>query len=534
MSSPNKPITTADASNQTADFDLNLHPADDLVPEEETPNKTKAGDATLPPSNPDGDLNKTKAHDVTQAPEGSEPATAASPSKASMLGDYRLIKKLGQGGMGTVYKAIHQSLDREVAIKVLSKELCGKPAFVHRFIREAKLMAKLDHPNILRCFDAGSANGLHYLAIEFVEGGSVEDQLKKLKKFSIGDSLRIILDCAAALDHAHQQNLIHRDIKPDNILLTKAGVVKVADLGLAKAIDDDLSLTKTGTGAGTPVYMAPEQARDAKHVDQRADIYALGVMLYVFITGEIPFKGETLVDLISAKEKGTFKRMRSMNSEVPERLDLIVDKLLAKEPKLRYETCAALYTDLEGLGLANESLSFLGAGNSATSSIPSAKTPRPASAGKTATPKQAGATTAVPPAEKTEAGVYYLRYSHNGQTITKKLKSSEMMLLIKSKRIDDSATLSKSLKGLYRSVGTYPEFAGFFKEKVTEERTGNTKAAFAEKLGQIENEARWYWLKKGFRRFFAKTKGLVGLLLWLAVLAGVGAGGYFLYKKYLP
>src|SRR5205085_12318373 len=144
-----------------------------------------------------------------------------------------------------------------------------------------------------------------------------------------------------------------------NILLAKDGTVKIADLGLAKDTDEDQSLTKTGAGAGTPIYMAPEQARDVKHVDLRVDIYALGVMMYVFLTGRAPFEGATLVDITTAKEKGKFDRMRKHNVDVPAQLDLIVDKMLAKDPKHRYASCEEVLAQLEPLGLANEQLSFL-------------------------------------------------------------------------------------------------------------------------------------------------------------------------------
>src|SRR5207248_6262426 len=138
-------------------------------------------------------------------------------------------------------------------------------------------------------------------------------------------ALHIVLACAHALQHAHELKLVHRDIKPDNVLLTRKGVVKLADLGLAKAQDEDLSLTKTGTGAGTPLYMAPEQARDVKHVDHRSDIYSVGCMLYYFLTGKLPFTGETLVEVIDAKQKGKFTPARRLNADIPPRLDLIID-----------------------------------------------------------------------------------------------------------------------------------------------------------------------------------------------------------------
>src|SRR2546430_1070869 len=166
---------------------------------------------------------------------GGPPATGAAPApKTVVLGDYRLVKKLGQGGMGTVYKAHQISLDREVAVKVMSKELAGKPGFVDRFRREARLMAKLDHPHILRVYDVGEALSYQYLAMEYVDGGTVDSWLRKHGKFSIADALHITITAAEALQQAHELNLIHRDIKPENLLLTKKGVIKLADLGLAK------------------------------------------------------------------------------------------------------------------------------------------------------------------------------------------------------------------------------------------------------------------------------------------------------------
>src|SRR5262245_50037597 len=223
-------------------------------------------------------------------PPQPEPGQAAgSPpqrkEKITALGDFRLVRKLGEGGMGAVYQAHQISLDRPAAVKVMAKHLASKPDLVERFYREARLMARLDHPNIVRSYGVGEAHGMYYLAMEFVDGGSVSFHLKRVGKFSVGDALHIILACARALAHAHEQTIIHRDIKPDNVLLSKAGVVKLADLGLAKALEEDLDLTRTGIGAGTPYYMAPEQAANAKQADVRSDIYSLGCMLYLFLTG---------------------------------------------------------------------------------------------------------------------------------------------------------------------------------------------------------------------------------------------------------
>src|SRR5262249_4105972 len=183
---------------------------------------------------PAGDLNSTgaladnagvtAALTDTAAPPAPKPQPAAKPPpKVVTLKDFKLLKKLGEGGMGTVYKAHHLRLDRIVALKVPFKHLIKDPAFVTRFYREARIMARLDHPNILRCFSVGEENGYHFLAMEYIDGDSMQSWLKKLGKLSVGDALHVLLACLHAMQHAHEQNLIHRDLKPDNLLVTSKG-----------------------------------------------------------------------------------------------------------------------------------------------------------------------------------------------------------------------------------------------------------------------------------------------------------------------
>jgi serine/threonine-protein kinase len=277
------------------------------------------------------------------------------------LGDYRLLAKLGNGGMGTVYRARQISRGRDVAVKVLFKNLAALPTFLHRFLREARLMAQLDHPNILRCFEVGEARGFHYIAMELIDGASLEVWRTRLGKLTVGDAVHVVLACARALQHAHDSGLVHRDTKPDNVLLTSGGTVKVADLGLAKVRDEEVSLTQTGTGAGTPMYMSPEQARNAKHVDGRSDIYSLGCMLYVLLTGVAPFDGNGILEIFRAKEKGTFPPARQLRPRVPEGLDRIISKMIARNPDQRHQSCADLIQDLEWQELAGPRLGFLSA-----------------------------------------------------------------------------------------------------------------------------------------------------------------------------
>jgi serine/threonine-protein kinase len=278
--------------------------------------------------------------------------------KVTTLGDFRMVRKLGEGGMGTVYLARQVSQPRDAAVKVLFKHLAALPTFLQRFEREARLMAQLDHPHLIACYEVGQQYGMHYLAMEYLSGGSLDGWLTRLGKFAFRDAVHVVLACARALEYAHGQNLVHRDIKPDNILLGADGVVKLADLGLAKARDDDNSLTQTGTGAGTPLYVAPEQARDAKRADARSDIYSLGVLFYQLLAGQPPFTGQSLIELLQAKEKGAFLPLRKAASTVPVQLESIVARMMAKDPDQRYQSCTEIVEELSWPGLASPSLTF--------------------------------------------------------------------------------------------------------------------------------------------------------------------------------
>jgi serine/threonine-protein kinase len=317
-------------------------------PAHDEPHREAPGGAA--PEQPTQDLQPTQEF---------RPAPAPAPArKFSQLGDFRLLKRLGSGGMGNVYKARQLSRDRDVALKVLFRHLAAQPAFLQRFHREAELMTRLDHPHLLRGYEVGEDKGWHYFAMECVTGGSLQAWLTRLGKFPVGDAVHVALACARGLQYAHELNLVHRDIKPDNILLTARGVVKVADLGLAKAQDGALSMTRTGTVAGTPLYMAPEQALDAKHVDGRSDLYSLGCVFYALLTGRPPFQGDNFLDVMQAKERGTFTPVSRLTPETPERLEVILNKMLARRPEQRYQTATELAEDLQSQGMAGERPSF--------------------------------------------------------------------------------------------------------------------------------------------------------------------------------
>lgn len=264
------------------------------------------------------------------------------------VGDFQIVAKLGEGGMGVVYRAVRGSTGREVALKVLSRQVVQRPGFIQRFHREVRAMGRLTHPNIVRYLAAGEADGLVYLAMELVGGGSVADRVATAGKLEVADAMAVGVAAGRALDYAHQNQIVHRDVKPDNLLLTAAGEVKLADLGLAKATDDtDVSLTGTGTGMGTPLYAPPEQIRDAKRADARSDLYALGGVVYFALTGSPPFEAANFLELVKAKEQGEYRPASARNPKVPPAVDKMLSKLLAKLPEHRYQSAAEFLQDAE-------------------------------------------------------------------------------------------------------------------------------------------------------------------------------------------
>ena len=248
------------------------------------------------------------------------------------LEDFELI---GPGGMGTVYKARHRELDRAVAVKVLHADLQDDASFTERFVREAQTLARLDHPNIVRVYDFGHREGVYYLVMEFVDGATLRQAIAA-GGMAPTEALSLVPRICEALQYAHDQGVVHRDIKPENILLDHSGAVKIADFGLAKLTGTSFGppLTQTAQVMGTPHYMAPEQIEKPDKVDRRADIYALGVVFYEMLTGELPV--------------GRFPPP-SQKVDVDVRLDRVVLRTLEKEPSLRYQQASDLGTAVESL-----------------------------------------------------------------------------------------------------------------------------------------------------------------------------------------
>lgn len=263
---------------------------------------------------------------------------------------YSILGKLGAGAMATVFKARQLSLDRLVAIKVLPRKFSSNPDFIDRFYAEGRAAAQLNHPNIVQAYDVGKAGEFHYFVMEYVEGATVYDQIVQRKRFTEADALDIIIQVAEALEHAHAKGLIHRDVKPKNVMISKEGVVKLADMGLARAISDrEAAEAEAGKAFGTPYYISPEQVRGEVHVDQRADIYSLGATLYHMLTGRVPFEGKDPSDVMRAHLRSPLTSPDHINPRLTPDVSEVIEMMMAKRPEDRYQNVSDLLTDLKAV-----------------------------------------------------------------------------------------------------------------------------------------------------------------------------------------
>jgi serine/threonine protein kinase len=303
-----------------------------------------------------------KAHPERGAKPVSEPV---SPPEFQTLRDFRIVEKVGQGGMGAVYKAVHQRMQRTVALKVLPSGLIGDQSAVARFNREMSVLGQLNHPNIVQAFDAGEHDGQHYLAMEFIEGQDLANVLRKHRRLSIPNACLATAQVASALQYAHEKGFVHRDIKPSNLMLAEVvgsdgnpqAIVKLLDLGLARVFETTVEhdkpsseLTSDGQIMGTLDYMAPEQGTDSHQVDIRTDIYSLGATLYKFLTGETPFADHAAkppIQRLMAMATLEPPRITSKRPDIPEKLAAIVHRALEKDPARRFQTPVELLRALD-------------------------------------------------------------------------------------------------------------------------------------------------------------------------------------------
>lgn len=451
------------------------------------------------PLKPDTGTSTTSEETLTEATPTADKAASKtrSPEAHALLGqrvgDYRVEKQIGHGSMGEVFLATQVFLRRSVALKTLTPKFARQPEFVERFLREMRWMAQFDHPGIVKVFDVSQHSGMPYAALEFIDGRNLQSWLVSLGKVAIGDAVLITLLCAEALEYAHSKGIVHRDVKSGNILIGSTGAVKLTDFGLVKAAED-VSLTRTGIGMGTPQYMAPEQIRDAKHADVRTDIYALGSTLYQLVTGEYPFRQTDTLSLLKAKLKGQFEPARTLNPQVPEKLDLLISKMLDTNPASRHASCAELIRELGELHLASDSLSFVASPNkmryerpwltnvaSAAPAMPMRRTPsspqpEPLTPGERLAAQYGFATKIVhsgvgsrvpsqpvrrkrKQAASTAAGEWFVRHRNaKNQIVIDRMSTDEVLRGILTKYLDLNASAKLAASGPFRPLRDFEPF----------------------------------------------------------------------------
>ncbi len=272
--------------------------------------------------------------------------SAAAPPK--LIGAYEVIHKIAEGGMGAVYKARHPGTGELVAIKVVPAETAKNPLLVKRFEQEFRAASLIDHPNVVKAIEYGGGPS-PFLVMEFVDGESLGQRVERDGPLPEAEAVRLISQVCEGLHRAHKQGLIHRDVKPDNILVTPAGVAKLTDLGLVKDVEAESNLTRTGRGLGTPHFMAPEQFRDAKNADVRCDVYSLGATLYTMVTGEVPFSKTSPLECWMRKTKNNFPPPVDLVPKLSERVNCAIRRAMHHDAAQRPASCREFMEDLTGL-----------------------------------------------------------------------------------------------------------------------------------------------------------------------------------------
>lgn len=307
------------------------------------------------------------------------------------IGRYKIVESLGRGGMAEVFRAYQSSLDRDVAIKIMHSFLADEENFLTRFQREAKSMASLNHSNIVGVYDFDVQDGIYYIVMEFVSGGTLKERLESLaknnEKMSLSESVRLVMEVADALAYAHSRKMVHRDIKPGNIMINDEGHAVLTDFGIAKILSGP-SFTATGAMIGTPAYMSPEQGL-GQAGDERSDLYALGVLFYQMSTGQLPYDADTPLAVILKHVNEPIPEPQVRNEDLPAELSAVIVKAMAKDPAKRYQSAAEFAADLQSVAAALDL--DIGVGIS-LSYLSDRTTPPPSLAGETVVKSAAAAT----------------------------------------------------------------------------------------------------------------------------------------------
>ncbi|MFO0880321.1 MAG: protein kinase [Gemmataceae bacterium] len=348
------------------------------------------------------------------------------------VGAYDLLEKIAEGGMGAIYRGRHRESGEIVAVKVLPAHMAANETLRKRFEQEFKAASAIDHPNIVRAMDFGESGSTYYLVMEFVDGESLGQRIEREGRMPEADAIRVIAQVAQGLHRAHKLNLVHRDVKPDNILVDRAGQAKLADLGLVKQTETDLNLTKTGRGLGTPHFMAPEQFRDAKNADIRCDIYSLGATLYQMVTGVLPFKSSGPLDAWMKKMQNDLREPRELVPTLSERLNWAILRAMSADPEQRPKSCREFIEDLTGHSTRRVQTTKAGSSTSGSSTSSSS----------------------VP-------DLWYLIYRDDeGATHTVKGSTTAIRRSLKDGLLGDASNVraSRSKSGPWESLQLFPEF----------------------------------------------------------------------------
>jgi eukaryotic-like serine/threonine-protein kinase len=292
----------------------------------------------------------------------------------TIAGRYELQELVGHGGMSSVYRAHDSLLERYVALKLLHEQYNADDGFVERFKREARLVAQLQHPNIVTVIDRGEEDGRQYIVFEYIDGENLKEFVVRKGRLEVREALEVALEVARALAFAHAAGLVHRDVKPQNVLLNGDGRAKVTDFGIARSLDVDTGMTQTGTILGTSNYLAPEQA-SGQPVDAQTDVYSLGVVLYELLAGDVPFPGESFVAVAMKHVHEPSPNLLDVRPDVPLRVAAAVDRALEKEPEQRFPSMDAFAAELEAC-LAELDRGDTGEGD-VTMVVPAAQRRRP-------------------------------------------------------------------------------------------------------------------------------------------------------------
>ena len=286
----------------------------------------------------------------------------------NMVSGYHINGKLGEGSVGTVFAATKTDTKKKVALKIIDPSYISKDSGVKRFSRAVKICREIRHPNVIRIFDAGESEGVYFIAMEYIAGKEVGTIIQQYGHLSVATALQIGVQITAALQYAYERAIVHRDIKPRNIMVTRRGIAKLVDFGLAKRLYRPLQsvITVPGEAVGTLAYMPPEQIDDAVHADHRSDIYSLGASLYHMLSGKHPFEEGSFAEFVTAVMEKTPTPLHTLKSSVPEELAMVIDKAMKKDPEERHQTPAHFGNTLRGLAIKYNCLGRIGSSSAKT------------------------------------------------------------------------------------------------------------------------------------------------------------------------